>query len=78
MDIMWNMTSIFRRAQRFAEITWIQCLVLSDSKLGFDKSKVTCFRCKRKGQFKRECTYQENQDNINPFSDYYKQAIYHK
>ncbi|MFS7914833.1 hypothetical protein Hanom_Chr02g00158191 [Helianthus anomalus] len=32
----------------------------------------------KKRTFKRECTCQENLDNNNPFSDFYKQAIYHK
>ncbi|MFS7890053.1 putative transcription factor interactor and regulator CCHC(Zn) family [Helianthus anomalus] len=78
MDNMWNMARIIRRANRFTNITWRQCFLASDAKIGFNKSKVTCFKCKRKGHFKRECTSQENQDNINPFSEYYKQAIYHK
>ncbi|KAJ0804430.1 putative transcription factor interactor and regulator CCHC(Zn) family [Helianthus annuus] len=78
MDIMWNMASIMRRAQKFTEITGRQCFLSSDVKLGYNKSKVTCFKGKQKGHFKRECTGQENQDNINPFSDFYKQAIYHK
>ncbi|KAJ0669546.1 putative transcription factor interactor and regulator CCHC(Zn) family [Helianthus annuus] len=48
-------------------------------KLGFDKSKVTCFRCKQKGYFKRECTNQGVDDSVNPFhDDYYKKAIYHR
>ncbi|MFS7957346.1 putative transcription factor interactor and regulator CCHC(Zn) family [Helianthus anomalus] len=48
-------------------------------KLGFDKSKVTCFRCKQKGHFKRECTNQGVDESVNPFhDDYYKKAIYHR
>ncbi|MFS8019391.1 putative transcription factor interactor and regulator CCHC(Zn) family [Helianthus anomalus] len=46
-------------------------------KLGFDKAKVTCFKCKRKGHFKRECKNREADDSVNPFyEDYYKKAIY--
>ncbi|MFS7971072.1 putative transcription factor interactor and regulator CCHC(Zn) family [Helianthus anomalus] len=44
------------------------CVFASESRLGFNKSKVTCFKYRRKGHFKRECTGQESQDNINPFS----------
>ncbi|KAJ0591520.1 putative transcription factor interactor and regulator CCHC(Zn) family [Helianthus annuus] len=48
-------------------------------KIGFDKAKVTCFKCKQKGHFKRECTNNKADDNVNPFQeDYYKKAIYHR
>ncbi|MFS8033240.1 putative transcription factor interactor and regulator CCHC(Zn) family [Helianthus anomalus] len=47
-------------------------------KLGFDKAKVTCFKCKQKGNLKRECTNNKSDDSVNPFQeDYYKNAIYH-
>ncbi|MFS7996453.1 putative transcription factor interactor and regulator CCHC(Zn) family [Helianthus anomalus] len=46
-------------------------------KIGFDKSKVTCLKCKQKGHFKRECTNNKADDSVNPFrDDYYKKAIY--
>ncbi|MCG5051313.1 hypothetical protein L2164_21860, partial [Pectobacterium brasiliense] len=50
------------------------------STLGFDKSKVTCFRCREKGHFKRECTNREASGAQNPFNnnDYYRKAIYHQ
>ncbi|MFS7929724.1 putative transcription factor interactor and regulator CCHC(Zn) family [Helianthus anomalus] len=48
-------------------------------KIGFDKAKVTCFKCKQKGHFKRECTNRQADDSVNPFhEDYYKKAIYHR
>ncbi|MFS8002597.1 putative transcription factor interactor and regulator CCHC(Zn) family [Helianthus anomalus] len=48
-------------------------------KLEVDKSKVTCFRCKQKGHFKRGCVNVEVAYHGNPFhDDYYKKAIYHK
>ncbi|XP_021985611.1 uncharacterized protein LOC110881756 [Helianthus annuus] len=50
-----------------------------DQKLGFDKSKVTCFKCKERGHFKRECPDREVNNHQNPFTnDYYRQAIYHR
>ncbi|MFS7946533.1 putative transcription factor interactor and regulator CCHC(Zn) family [Helianthus anomalus] len=56
------------------EITGRQC-----TKLGFDKSKVTCFKCKQKGHFKRECQNQVADGSINPFhDDYYRKAVYHR
>ncbi|KAM0037337.1 putative transcription factor interactor and regulator CCHC(Zn) family [Helianthus debilis subsp. tardiflorus] len=60
------------------EITSRKCLDGSKTKLGFDKSKVTCFRCKQKGHFKRDVNREVNK-NDNPFhDDYYKKAIYHQ
>ncbi|KAJ0618799.1 putative transcription factor interactor and regulator CCHC(Zn) family [Helianthus annuus] len=78
IDIRWCMASVLRRAQRFMEITGRKCLEGPDMKLGFDKAKVNCFKCKQKGHFKRECTNRQADDSVNPFhEDYYKKAIYH-
>ncbi|MFS7917549.1 putative transcription factor interactor and regulator CCHC(Zn) family [Helianthus anomalus] len=33
-------------------------------KLGFDKAKVTCFKCKQKGNFKRECSNRQADDSV--------------
>ncbi|MFS7995516.1 hypothetical protein Hanom_Chr12g01118801 [Helianthus anomalus] len=47
--------------------------------MGFDKSKVTYFKCKQKGPFKRECSNRETNETMNPFyDDYYRKAIYHR
>ncbi|KAJ0847808.1 putative transcription factor interactor and regulator CCHC(Zn) family [Helianthus annuus] len=80
MDIRWCMASAVRRAQGFMEITGRKSIGGPSTKLGFDKSKVTCFKCKQKGHFKRECinAYVAD-DSENPFNeDYYKKAIYHQ
>ncbi|MFS7892112.1 putative transcription factor interactor and regulator CCHC(Zn) family [Helianthus anomalus] len=34
-------------------------------KIGFDKNKVTCFKCKQNGHFKRECSNNKADDNDN-------------
>ncbi|MFS7987538.1 putative transcription factor interactor and regulator CCHC(Zn) family [Helianthus anomalus] len=62
------------------EITWrLDLEGLISTKLGFDKSNFTCFLCKQKGHFKRECVNREVAEHGNPFhDDYYKKAIYHK
>ncbi|KAM0049922.1 putative transcription factor interactor and regulator CCHC(Zn) family [Helianthus debilis subsp. tardiflorus] len=80
MDIRWCMASAVRRAQRFMEITGRKSIGGPSTKLGFDKSKVTCFKCKQKGYFKRECkNVYAADESENPFNeDYYKKAIYHQ
>ncbi|KAM0049807.1 putative transcription factor interactor and regulator CCHC(Zn) family [Helianthus debilis subsp. tardiflorus] len=79
MDIRWCMESIIRIAQRFMEIIGRKCLEGPDMKLGFDKAKVTCFKCKQKGHLKRECSNRQADDRVNPFhDDDYKKAIYHR
>ncbi|KAF5802789.1 putative transcription factor interactor and regulator CCHC(Zn) family [Helianthus annuus] len=79
MDIRWCMASVIRRAQRFMEITGRRCLEGPEMKMGFDKNKVTCFKCKEKGHFRRECPNNRTDESVNPFRDgYYKKAIYHK
>ncbi|KAM0003248.1 putative transcription factor interactor and regulator CCHC(Zn) family [Helianthus debilis subsp. tardiflorus] len=73
------MASAVRRAQRFMEMTGRKSIGGPSTKLGFDKSKVTCFKCKQKGHFKRECRNAYADDTDNPFrEDYYKKAIYHQ
>ncbi|KAJ0593104.1 putative transcription factor interactor and regulator CCHC(Zn) family [Helianthus annuus] len=82
MDIKWCLASVLLRAEKFKQITRRDDLGEANvSTLGFDKSKVTCFRCREKGHFKRECTNREASGAQNPFnnnSDYYRKAIYHQ
>ncbi|KAJ0610801.1 putative transcription factor interactor and regulator CCHC(Zn) family [Helianthus annuus] len=79
IDIWWCLASAVRRAHRFMEITGRKSIGGPSTKLGFDKSKVTCFKCKQKGHFKRECRNAYADEFENPFrEDYYKKAIYHQ
>ncbi|KAM0008884.1 putative transcription factor interactor and regulator CCHC(Zn) family [Helianthus debilis subsp. tardiflorus] len=81
MDIKWCMASVMRRAEKFKQITGRDDFRDANvSALGFDKSKVTCFRCREKGLFKRECKNREATGAQNPFgnNDYHKKAIYHQ
>ncbi|KAJ0525479.1 putative transcription factor interactor and regulator CCHC(Zn) family [Helianthus annuus] len=81
MDIKWCMASVLRRAEKFKQITGRDDFRdAGTSPLGFDKSKVTCFRCREKGHFKRECTNREASGAQNPFgnNDYHRKVIYHQ
>ncbi|KAJ0549518.1 putative transcription factor interactor and regulator CCHC(Zn) family [Helianthus annuus] len=79
MDIKWCLASVLRRAEKFKMITGRNDFLDAHvSTLGFDKSKVTCFKCREKGHFKRECKNRDANDAKNPFGkdDYYRKAIY--
>ncbi|KAL9995406.1 putative transcription factor interactor and regulator CCHC(Zn) family [Helianthus debilis subsp. tardiflorus] len=79
MDIKWCLASVLRRAEKFKTITGRNDFLDAHvSTLGFDKSKVTCFRCREKVHFKRECKGREASGAQNPFGkdDYYRKAIY--
>ncbi|KAM0044380.1 putative transcription factor interactor and regulator CCHC(Zn) family [Helianthus debilis subsp. tardiflorus] len=79
VDIKWCLASVLRRAEKFKTITGRNDFLDAHvSTLGFDKSKVTCFRCREKGHFKRECKGREASGAQNPFGkdNYYRKAIY--
>ncbi|XP_035838807.1 vicilin-like seed storage protein At2g18540 [Helianthus annuus] len=79
IDIRQCLASCIRRAQRYVEITGKQSISGPSTKLGYDKSKVTYFRCKQKGHFKRECKNSEVDETEKPCNDdYYRKAIYHR
>ncbi|KAF5817656.1 putative transcription factor interactor and regulator CCHC(Zn) family [Helianthus annuus] len=79
IDICWCMASVIRKAQWFMEIMGRNSIGGPSTKLGFEKSKVTCFKCKQKGHFKRKCRNSTADETANPFQDdYYKKAVYHR
>ncbi|KAJ0568128.1 putative transcription factor interactor and regulator CCHC(Zn) family [Helianthus annuus] len=66
------------RAEKFQQITGRdEFRGMATSPLGFDKSKVTCFRCKGKGHFKWECKNQESTGSQEK-SNYYQKSIFHQ
>ncbi|KAJ0626193.1 putative transcription factor interactor and regulator CCHC(Zn) family [Helianthus annuus] len=78
MDIKWCLASAVRRAEKFQQITGRdEFHEMSASPIGFDKSKVTCFRCKEKGHFKRECKNKEAAGRQEK-NDYYQKLIFHQ
>ncbi|KAJ0636974.1 putative transcription factor interactor and regulator CCHC(Zn) family [Helianthus annuus] len=69
MDVKWCLASAITGRDEFRG--------MATSPLGFDKSKVTCFRCKGKGHFKRECKNQESTGSQEK-SNYYQKSIFHQ
>ncbi|GJQ99542.1 ribonuclease H-like domain-containing protein [Tanacetum coccineum] len=53
------------RARRFLKNTERRLTVNSNENIGFDKSKVECYNCHKKGHFARECRALRNQDYKN-------------
>ncbi|KAJ0495789.1 putative transcription factor interactor and regulator CCHC(Zn) family [Helianthus annuus] len=81
IDIKWCLASAVRRAEKFTQITGRDDLRdIASSIIGFDKLKVTCFRCKEKGHFKRECKNKEatERKDSSGKNDYYQKSIFHQ
>ncbi|KAJ0820318.1 putative transcription factor interactor and regulator CCHC(Zn) family [Helianthus annuus] len=70
MDSKWCLASVLRRAEKFKTITGRNDFLDAHvSTLGFDKSKVTCFRCRKKGHFKRECKNREASERLEKLKE---------
>nr|GEV51438.1 putative ribonuclease H-like domain-containing protein [Tanacetum cinerariifolium] len=55
IDLRWKMAMLTMRARRFLQKTGRNLGVNGPTSIGFDKSKVECYNCHRKGHFAREC-----------------------
>ncbi|GJS72380.1 ribonuclease H-like domain-containing protein [Tanacetum coccineum] len=65
MDLRWQMAMLTIRARRFLKNTGRRITVNGNKSIGFDKSKVECYNCHKRGHFARECRASRNQDNRN-------------
>ncbi|GKB25995.1 retrovirus-related pol polyprotein from transposon TNT 1-94 [Tanacetum coccineum] len=65
MDLRWQMAMLTMRARRFLKNTGRKLTMNGTKTIGFDKSKVECYNCHKKGHFTRECRALRNQENMN-------------
>ncbi|GJU96254.1 retrovirus-related pol polyprotein from transposon TNT 1-94 [Tanacetum coccineum] len=63
MDLRWHMAMLTMRARRFLKNTERKLIVNGNETFGFDKSKVECYNCHKRGQFATECRAPRNQEN---------------
>ncbi|GJW88469.1 hypothetical protein Tco_0163809, partial [Tanacetum coccineum] len=54
MDLRWQMAMLTMRARRFLKNTGRKLTVNGNETIGFDKSKVECYNCYKRGHFARE------------------------
>ncbi|GJQ94092.1 putative ribonuclease H-like domain-containing protein [Tanacetum coccineum] len=65
MDLRWQITMLTMRTRRFLKNTGRKLTVNGNETIGFDKSKVECYNCHKRGLFARECRAPKNQDYKN-------------
>ncbi|GJX05879.1 hypothetical protein Tco_0193811 [Tanacetum coccineum] len=65
MDLRWQMAMLTMRARRFLKNTGRKLTVNGNETIGFDKSKVECYNCYKRGHLPREYRALRNQENKN-------------
>ncbi|GKF29621.1 putative ribonuclease H-like domain-containing protein, partial [Tanacetum coccineum] len=65
VNLRWQMAMLTIRARRFLKNIGRKFFVNGTETIGFDKSKVECYNCHKRGHFARECRALRNQENKN-------------
>ncbi|GJX04035.1 retrovirus-related pol polyprotein from transposon TNT 1-94 [Tanacetum coccineum] len=65
MDLRWKMAMLTIRGRRLLKNIGRKFSVNGTETIRFDKSKVECYNCHKRGYFARECRAPKNQENRN-------------
>ncbi|GKA40540.1 ribonuclease H-like domain-containing protein [Tanacetum coccineum] len=70
MNLKWQVAMLSIRVKRFYKKSGRKLIFKGKEPIGFDKTKVECFNCHRRGHFTRECKAPRNQGNKNRDAGY--------
>ncbi|GKD43465.1 ribonuclease H-like domain-containing protein, partial [Tanacetum coccineum] len=62
MDLKWQLFLLSMRAKRYFQRTCKKIFINVNDTVGYDKSKVECFKCHKMGHFARECRAPRNKE----------------